>query len=81
MNDTFIMSDTATNCVVQNMTLRDFGNQDNSTLTGSAIPTSGNWKRGDRIFFTSPSASGSVGAVCVASGVSGTWKNFGSISA
>ncbi len=81
VNDTFIHSDTATNCVYQNLTLRDFGNQDNSTLTGSAIPTSGNWKRGDRIFFTGPSASGKVGAVCVTGGVPGTWKNFGAIDA
>lgn len=35
--------------------------------------------RGDIVFYPNPSAGGKVGAVCVASGTPGTWKNFGAI--
>lgn len=48
---------------------------------GTAAPASGTWKRGDIVFNTSPSASGTVGWVCTADGAPGTWKTFGAISA
>ncbi len=35
---------------------------------GSAIPTTGNWIRGDRIIYDSPSPGGMIGWVCVESG-------------
>lgn len=44
-------------------------------------PADGAWSRGDKVIFTTPSASGHIGAVCVASGEPGTWKNYGSITA
>lgn len=47
----------------------------------AAAPTTGDWTRGDIVYFTNPSAGGFVGAVCVASGTPGTWKSFGAISA
>ncbi|WP_260454285.1 hypothetical protein [Enterobacter ludwigii] len=47
----------------------------------SAIPTTGNWKRGDIIRFTLPVASGTEGWICVATGTPGTWKTLGSIGA
>lgn len=51
------------------------------SMSGSTPPTSGAWERGDKCFYTLPSASGSIGAVCVVAGTPGTWKNFGSIAA
>lgn len=46
-----------------------------------AIPTTGNWKRGDIIRTTTPSASGTEGWICVSTGTPGTWKTLGSIGA
>lgn len=48
---------------------------------GTAVPTTGTWNQGDRVWFYAPAASGMMGWVCVASGTPGTWKTFGAISA
>ncbi|WP_242673372.1 hypothetical protein [Enterobacter wuhouensis] len=45
------------------------------------IPSTGNWKRGDIIRTTNPTASGLEGWICVATGSPGTWKGMGSIGA
>ena len=45
----------------------------------AAAPTTGTWSRGDKVFFTNPSAGGYIGAVCTVSGTPGTWNNFGLI--
>lgn len=42
-------------------------------------PTSGYYNVGDIVFYSTPSAGGYVGAVCVTAGSPGTWKEFGSI--
>ena len=39
------------------------------------------WQIGDRVVNTSPSAGGSQGWICTVSGIPGTWKEYGSISA
>ncbi|WP_157846146.1 tail fiber/spike domain-containing protein [Enterobacter sichuanensis] len=46
-----------------------------------AIPSAGNWKRGDIIRTTTPVASGTEGWICVATGTPGTWKTLGNIGA
>ena len=46
----------------------------------SAAPTGGTWSAGERIMLDAPSAGGSIGYVCTASGSPGTWKTFGSIA-
>jgi hypothetical protein len=46
---------------------------------GEGAPTSGSHARGERIYYSSPSAGGREGVVCVASGTPGTWKEFGAI--
>lgn len=48
---------------------------------GVAAPTTGTWKRGDRMWNLIPSAEGNMGWVCVVAGTPGTWKPFGTISA
>jgi len=48
---------------------------------GSAAPTSGYYVRGDKVYDDTPSASGTMGWVCVTAGSPGTWKTFGAISA
>jgi hypothetical protein len=45
------------------------------------VPTAGTWKRGKILYDVTPSASGSIGWVCVTAGTPGTWKTFGAISA
>lgn len=45
-----------------------------------AIPVVGGWPAGMRFEFKTPAAGGSIGAVCTASGIPGTWKTFGSIA-
>jgi Pectate lyase superfamily protein len=47
----------------------------------SAIPTSGTYAKGDRIWNTNPVAGGSEGWVCITAGSPGVWKTFGSIGA
>lgn len=42
-------------------------------------PATGDWTRGDMVFFTNPSPGGYIGAVCTTSGTPGTWKNWGAI--
>lgn len=49
--------------------------------TYNALPTNGVWEVGDRAMYTTPVASGSIGAVCVTAGTPGTWKAFGTIAA
>ena len=45
----------------------------------AAAPTTGTWSRGDKVFFTNPSAGGYIGAVCTVGGTPGTWNDFGLI--
>lgn len=50
----------------------------------AAAPTSGTWRRGDRIYALSPSAAGTEGWVCTTAGEAGStavFKTFGSIEA
>ncbi|HHZ97004.1 MAG TPA: hypothetical protein EYN67_15955, partial [Flavobacteriales bacterium] len=51
------------------------------TTYNSAAPTLGSWKQGDRVYDSTPSASGFAGFICTAGGTPGTWKTFGAISA
>lgn len=81
VNDTFITSATATNCVYQNLVIRDYGNVITSTLYGSSAPIVGNWIVGDKVFFTNVAAAGKVGSVCTTAGNPGTWKAFGVVDA
>jgi hypothetical protein len=57
----------------------------NNTLTviakGTAIPTDGTWKVGDKIENTNPAAGGYMGWVCVTAGSPGAWKGYGIIQA
>ena len=61
----------------------------NQTTTGApegresraAVPTGGTWKRGHILYNSAPSAAGTVGWICTASGTPGTWKTFGTIAA
>ena len=48
---------------------------------GASAPTDGDWSVGDKVYNSSPSASGTVGWVCTSGGTPGTWKTFGAISA
>ena len=48
---------------------------------GTAAPGSGTYARGDRVWNTTPSATGWIGWVCVTAGTPGTWKGFGAIEA
>jgi hypothetical protein len=50
------------------------------TWWGSAAPTYGDYKRGDRVLNSAPSAAGTEGWVCTTAGSPGTWKTFGSIA-
>jgi len=54
---------------------------DNGEYIGTAVPTSGTYKRGTRVLNHTPSASGVEGWVCVTAGSPGTWKTFGAVGA
>ena len=48
---------------------------------GSDVPQSGNYKRGDIVWNSTPSPTGFVGWVCIQDGTPGEWKPFGQIGA
>ena len=50
------------------------------TIFASSVPTTGTWARGDIAWSEVPSASGTVGWICVSAGSPGTWKTFGTIA-
>jgi parallel beta-helix repeat protein len=47
----------------------------------NAAPTIGTWAVGDRAEFTTPTAGGTIGAVCTGAGNPGMWKAYGAIAA
>lgn len=48
--------------------------------TAAAAPTTGAHVRGEIVLNSAPSASGTIGWVCVTSGSPGTWKAWGTIA-
>lgn len=69
---------------VLNFTPQGVGISGKIHIHGAASPTSGTWRRGDRIYQSSPSAGGTEGWICTTAGVAGStavFKTFGSISA
>lgn len=49
----------------------------NVKMPASGRPTLGSWAQGSTVSFASPSANGTAGSVCTASGAPGTWCAFG----
>jgi len=83
-DDPFIMSSTATNCVMQNLVLRDAGSVINSNMYSDFEPTEGRWNKGDRFWSSHTDAGETEGWVCTTSGVAGVdavFKTFGIINA
>lgn len=69
-----------------NMATLKYKNQDGtvhqvSSRPVSAMPTTGSWLTGDRVFANNPTAGGYIGWVCILGGSPGTWKGFGLIQA
>ena len=60
---------------------RTSSTHDQAEVRYPAAPTILTWTRGDIVYNEEPSASGSIGFVCVTGGTPGTWKTFGAISA
>ena len=46
-----------------------------------AVPSTGRWDVGTKIYYVTPTAGGYIGSVCTTAGTPGTWKTFGAISA
>lgn len=49
--------------------------------SAAAAPTTGTHARGEIVLNNAPTASGTIGWVCVTAGTPGTWKTWGAISA
>ena len=47
---------------------------------GSAAPTTGSWNRGDVVWNSAPSAGGTPGWMCTASGTPGTWRAMANLA-
>ena len=47
----------------------------------SAVPTTGTWIVGDKVYNNAPIAGGTIGWICTVAGIPGTWKTFGTIGA
>lgn len=52
----------------------------NNIVQRAAAPSTGTWKRGDRIYYAEPSPAGFIGEVCAVAGTPGTWTTFSEIS-
>ena len=52
----------------------------NSISYSNVIPTSGEYRIGDRVYRTNPTAGSNEGWVCITTGNPGVWKAFGSIA-
>jgi hypothetical protein len=63
------------------LNLNSEGRIEGRHLTSTSVPTTGEFKRGDIIWNSEPSAGGTMGWVCVTSGSPGTLKAFGDIAA
>lgn len=50
-------------------------------LVNGSAPSTGRWLQGDTAIERLPAAAGFMGYVCVTTGIPGTWKTFGAISA
>ena len=48
---------------------------------GTAVPSSGTWPQGAKVYSKYPAAGGYLGWVCVVGGTPGTWKTFGPVTA
>jgi hypothetical protein len=62
------------------LNLNSEGRIEGRHLTATSVPTTGDFKRGDIIWNSEPSAGGTMGWVCVTSGSPGTLKAFGDIA-
>ena len=51
-----------------------------TNAVGTAAPTSGFCRVGDKVWNEAPTSGGTVGWVCTAQGSPGTWKTFGTIA-
>ncbi len=56
------------------------GNTQRKVQNSPAVPTTGTWQIGDRIYNTLPTPGNYIGWVCIASGTPGSWKPFGLIN-
>lgn len=70
--------------IPENANLAVAGNikQNNKTFaTGSSIPNSGFWRKGDIVWNDDAKPTGHVGWICIREGTPGEWRTFGNISA
>lgn len=51
-----------------------------SEIQGTAVPSTGTWKVGDKVWNTVPASGQPIGWVCTVAGTAGTWKAFGTIA-
>ena len=52
----------------------------NLSSLGNAVPTTGTWSVGERVYDATPSTGQPIGWVCTASGIPGTWLGFGDVA-
>jgi hypothetical protein len=57
-----------------------FGLAGKKMYSGTAVPSSGTWATGDRVFNSAPSAGGPRGWVCVSGGTPGTWEDVDKVA-
>lgn len=87
------LTQTFTDCIVENCQVKGFGDTEGAgslqimrrnvegVTTGTAAPIGGYWLRGSERVNSTPSASGTAGWVCTASGTPGTWNARANIAA
>ena len=52
----------------------------NTVSFGSAAPTQGEWRRGDRVYNRAPAVGAASGWICTVAGTPGTWASLGNLA-
>ena len=76
----FAINQSNTPNTINSLPVRDHREFYCDTIPGS---TFANYHSGDKMYYTNPTTSGHIGAVCVtdgAAGSSGTWNNYGALA-
>jgi hypothetical protein len=88
----YLFSTISTTCVIGQNRFTNSGVCESRPLVGTwsltqasieafgAVPTTGTWRVGDRVYVDAPAAGGYIGSVCTTTGTPGTWKTFGAIT-
>lgn len=54
-------------------------NNSSSIIISNVVPTTGYWKKGDKVYYSEAYVGTHMGWICIAAGTPGTWEKFGQV--